>query len=311
MTMNILMLLLAIDSTSIARVAVAPRESLTVQSAIATSPREDSTAAPIVFLPGLLGGNFGFRRLTPLLTASGHSTFAIEPLGVGSSSHPDGGDYSLDAQADRVNAVLDTLGVSDAIIVGSNFGAAVALRLAYRHPERVAAVVLIEGGPVDRSSTGGASLAFRLAPVLKLFGARGMARRHIADALRKYSADPAWVTDEVVEAYARPIVQDLGGAARVLNAMQRAAVPSPLAENLWRVRQPVRLLVGAVKRQGGIEPSEIAVLHDGLADFASDTVANSGVYVHEERPDAVVHTILALADGRRHAVVSALDTTSR
>jgi len=309
--MNILMLLLAIDSTSIARVAVAPRESLTVQSTIATSPREDSTAAPIVFLPGLLGGNFGFRRLTPLLTASGHSTFAIEPLGVGSSSHPDGGDYSLDAQADRVNAVLDTLGVSDAIIVGSNFGAAVALRLAYRHPERVAAVVLIEGGPVDRSSTGGASLAFRLAPVLKLFGARGMARRHIADALRKYSADPAWITDEVVEAYARPIVQDLGGAARVLNAMQRAAVPSPLAENLWRVRQPVRLLVGAAKRQGGIEPSEIAVLHDGLADFASDTVANSGVYVHEERPDAVVHTILALADGRRHAVVSALDTTSR
>ena len=309
--MNILMLLLAIDSTSIARVAVAPRESLTVQSTIATSPREDSTAAPIVFLPGLLGGNFGFRRLTPLLTASGHSTFAIEPLGVGSSSHPDGGDYSLDAQADRVNAVLDTLGVSDAIIVGSNFGAAVALRLAYRHPERVAAVVLIEGGPVDRSSTGGASLAFRLAPVLKLFGARGMARRHIADALRKYSADPAWITDEVVEAYARPIVQDLGGAARVLNAMQRAAVPSPLVDNLWRVRQPVRLLVGAVKRQGGIEHSEIAVLHDGLADFASDTVANSGVYVHEERPDAVVHTILALADGRRHAVVSALDTTSR
>ena len=309
--MNILLLLLAIDSTSIARVAVAPRESLTVQSAIATSPREDSTAAPIVFLPGLLGGNFGVRRLTPLLTASGHSTFAIEPLGVGSSSHPDGGDYSLDAQADRVNAVLDTLGVSNAIIVGSNFGAAVALRLAYRHPERVAAVVLIEGGPVDRSSTGGASLAFRLAPVLKLFGARGMARRHIADALRKYSADPAWITDEVVEAYARPIVQDLGGAARVLNAMQRAAVPSPLVDNLWRVRQPVRLLVGAVKRQGGIEPSEIAVLHDGLADFASDTVANSGVYVHEERPDAVVHTILALADGRRHAVVSALDTTSR
>jgi pimeloyl-ACP methyl ester carboxylesterase len=310
MTMNILLLLLAIDSTAIARVAVAPRESLTVQSSIAASPREDANAAPIVLLPGLLGGNFGFRRLMSLLTAAGHSTFAIEPLGVGSSSHPDGGDYSLDAQADRVNAVLDSLGVSNAVIVGSNFGASVALRLAYRHPERVAAVLLIEGGPVDRSSTGGASLAFRLAPVLKLFGARGMARRHIADALRKYSADPAWVTDEVVDAYSRPIVQDLGAAARVLNAMQRAAIPSPLAENLWRVRQPVRLLVGAVKRQGGIEPGEIAVLHDGLPDFAADTIANSGVYVHEERPDAVVQAILALADDSRHAVVAALNTTS-
>ena len=308
--MDILLLLLAIDSTAIARVGVASRESLTVQTTIAPSSPADSIGAPIVFLPGLLGGNFGFRKLTPPLTASGHSTFAIEPLGVGSSSHPDGGDYSLDAQADRVNAVLDTLGVSHAVIVGSNFGASVALRLAYRHPERVAAVVLIEGGPVDRSSTGGASLAFRLAPVLKLFGARGMARRHIADALRKYSADPGWVTDEVVDAYASPIVQDLGRASRVLNAMQRAAIPTPLAGNLWRVRQPVRLLVGAAKLQGGIDPSEVAVLHDGLADFVADTVPNSGVYVHEERPDVVVHTILALAHDSRHAVVSALNTTS-
>jgi pimeloyl-ACP methyl ester carboxylesterase len=171
--------------------------------------------------------------------------------------------------------------------------------------------VLIEGGPVDRSSTGGASLALRLAPVLKLFGARGMARRHIADALRKYSADPAWVTQQVIEAYARPIVQDLGGASRVLNAMQRAAIPAPLADNLFRVHQPVRLLVGAVRRQGGIEPGEIVLLHDRLPDFQTDTIANSGVYVHEEQPDAVVKAILALAEDVRHSIaVSALTTTS-
>jgi pimeloyl-ACP methyl ester carboxylesterase len=52
------------------------------------------------------------------------------------------------------------------------------------------------------------------------------------------------------------------------------------------------------------------VLHDGLPDFAADTIANSGVYVHEERPDAVVQAILALADDSRHAVVAALNTTS-
>jgi hypothetical protein len=65
-----------------------------------------------------------------------------------------------------------------------------------------------------------------------------------------------------------------------------------------------------VKRQGGIEPGEIAVLHDALPDFAADTVANSGVYVHEEQPEAVVHTILALANDTKHAVISALNTTS-
>lgn len=310
--MNILLLLLAIDSTSTAHIVVAPHESLTV---CATSPSpsvHDTIGVPVVFLPGLLGGAFGFRKVTPDLTASGHPTFAIEPLGVGSSSHPDDGDYSLDAQADRVDAVLDTFKVTNAVIVGSNFGASVALRLAYRHPERVAAVLLIEGGPVDRSSAGGASIALRLAPILKIFGAKGMARRHIADALREYSADSAWVTDEVIDAYARPIVQNLGGAARVLNEMGRATVAEPLVENLWRIRQPVRLLVGAARRHGGIESAEVAVLHERLPEFTADTVESSGVYVHEERADAVVKSILTLIDAIPHAAaVSALNIVPR
>jgi pimeloyl-ACP methyl ester carboxylesterase len=309
--MNILLLLLAIDSSSIARVAVAPHESLTVYTTIPSSSPEDSAGTAVVLLPGLLGGAFGFRKVTPALAASGHPTFAIEPLGVGTSSHPDDGDYSLDAQADRVNAVLDTFKVTNAVIVGSNFGASVALRLAYRHPERVGAVLLIEGGPVDRSSTGGASVALRLAPILKIFGARGMARRHIADALREYSASPAWVTDSVIDAYAHPIVHDLGGAARVLNAMRRAAVPEPLADNLWRIRQPVRLLVGAIRRHGGIDSGEIALLGQRLPDFAADTVAGSGVYVHEEQPGSVVSSILALTNAIRPIATSDVAITPR
>ena len=127
-----------------------------------------------------------------------------------------------------------------------------------------------------------------------------MARRRVADAMREYSADPAWVTDSVIDAYARPIVHDLGGAARVLNAMRRAAVPEPLADNLWRIRQPVRLLVGAVRRHGGIDASEIALLRKRLIDFAADTIASSGVYVHEEQPQAVVSAVLALTNAIPH-----------
>ena len=293
--MMILLLLIALDSATVAHVAVAPHESLTVRSTRPVSSVEDSLGAPVILLPGLLGGTFGFRKVTPDLAAAGHATYAIEPLGVGSSSHPDDGDYSLDAQADRIAVVLDTFHVTNAVIVGSNFGASVALRLAYRHPERVAAVLLLDGGPVDRSSTGGASIAMRMAPVLKFFGARGMARRRIADALREYSADPAWVTDGVVEEYAKPIVNDLGGAARVLSEMRRASINTPLAELLWQIRQPVRLLVGSANRRGGIEGSETTLLRQRIPDFAVDSVANSGAYLHEEQPQIVVRAILSLA----------------
>jgi len=293
--MMILLLLIALDSATVAHVAVAPHESLTVRSTRPVSSVEDSLGAPVILLPGLLGGTFGFRKVTPDLAAAGHATYAIEPLGVGSSSHPDDGDYSLDAQADRIAVVLDTFHVTNAVIVGSNFGASVALRLAYRHPERVAAVLLLDGGPVDRSSTGGASIAMRMAPVLKFFGARGMARRRIADALREYSADPAWVTDGVVEEYAKPIVNDLGGAARVLSEMRRASINTPLAELLWQIRQPVRLLVGSANRRGGVEGSETTLLRQRIPDFAVDSVANSGAYLHEEQPQIVVRAILSLA----------------
>jgi pimeloyl-ACP methyl ester carboxylesterase len=310
--MMILLLLIALDSATVAHIAVAPHESLTVRSTRPASSIDDSVGAPVVLLPGLLGGAFGFRKLTPDLAAAGHATYAIEPLGVGSSSHPDDGDYSLDAQADRIAAVLDTFDVTKAVIVGSNFGASVALRLAYRHPERVAAVLLLDGGPVDRSSTGGASIAMRMAPVLKFFGARGIARRRIADALREYSADSAWVTDVVIEEYAKPIVNDLGGAARVLSEMRRASVNTPLAALLWQIRQPVRLLVGSANRRGGIEGSETTLLRQRVPDFAVDSVANSGVYLHEEQPEIVVRAILSLAAEARQPIdVSAVVASPR
>lgn len=310
--MMIFLLLIALDSSTVAHIAVAPHESLTVRSTLPASSTAGGVGAPVVLLPRLLGGTFGFRKLTPDLAAAGHATYAIEPLGVGSSSHPDDGDYSLDAQADRIAAVLDTLDVTNAVIVGSNFGASVALRLAFRHPERVAAVLLLDGGPVDRSSAGGASIAMRMAPVLKFFGARGIARRRIADALRDYSADPAWVTDVVVEEYAKPIVNDLGGAARVLSEMRRASVNTPLAELLWQIRQPVRLLVGSANRRGGIDSSETTLLRQRIPDFAVDSIANSGAYVHEEQPEIVVRAIRSLAAEARQPIdVSAVISNPR
>ncbi len=310
--MMILLLLIALDSATVAHVAVAPRESLTVRRTQPASSVADGVGAPVVLLPGLLGGTFGFRKVTPDIAAAGHATYVIEPLGVGTSSHPDDGDYSLDAQADRIAAVLDTFDVTNAVIVGSNFGASVALRVAYRHPKRVAAVLLLDGGPVERSSTGGASIAMRMAPMLKFFGARGIARSRIASALREYSADPAWVTDAVIDEYAKPIVNDLGGAARVLSEMRRASVNTPLAELLWQIRQPVRLLIGSANRQGGIESSETTLLCQRIPDFAVDSVASSGAYLHEEQPEVVVRAILSLAAGARQAVdVSAVIASPR
>lgn len=329
---TLLLLTLAVDPAStVLRIPLAPRETLTVTIAapartdapVATRPLPepgalfvlDAPAAipaapriPIVLLPGLMGGAFGYRAVAPALAAAGHPTYTIELLGTGSSSHPEDGDYTLDAQADRVATVLDLLGVGSAIIAGSNFGASVALRVAYRRPEHAAAVLLLDGGPVDRSYTEGVSSAMKLWPIIKLFGGRGIAKRRIRDALRSSSADPAWVTDSVVDEYARPIVHDLGATMAVMEAMRRAPVEAPLRDNLERITQPVLLMVGAANRSHGIRPEQTALLHERLRNLVVDSVARSGVYLYEERPDAVIAELLAL--GRSLAALGPMAANS-
>lgn len=56
------------------------------------------------------------------------------------------GPFGITTHADDVVALLDHLGVAEATIVGHSMGAWVATCTAVRHPQRVRAVVLVDGG---------------------------------------------------------------------------------------------------------------------------------------------------------------------
>ena len=55
--MMILLFLFALDSGSDGRIAVAPRESLTVTVTRPTTPAASGAGSPIVLIPGLHGGS--------------------------------------------------------------------------------------------------------------------------------------------------------------------------------------------------------------------------------------------------------------
>ena len=82
----------------------------------------------IVFVPGLLGNAYGFRNLTDPLVAAGYRTLIFEPLGTGASSKPQKSDYSLEAQARRLLAVLDEMDVPRAHLVCHSVGASICMR---------------------------------------------------------------------------------------------------------------------------------------------------------------------------------------
>jgi pimeloyl-ACP methyl ester carboxylesterase len=271
------------------RIAVAPTESLRVTMA--------GTGAPIILVPGLFGSAFGYRSLIPQLVAGGYRAIVIEPLGIGGSSRPERADYSLTAQADRIAAALDSLGLSHVVVVAHSVGASMAYRLAVRRPDLVRGVVSLDGGPAEAAATRGFRRAMRFVPWIKLFGGVRLIRGRIRRNLLAASGDSGWVTDAVVNGYTAEAAADLDGTLKAYLGMARAREPERLVPRLGEIRCPVLLLVGGARHQSGISAREVALLRSQVLAFTIDTVDAAGHYLQEERPEAVAAAVRRLAGG--------------
>ncbi len=71
---------------------------------------------------------------------------ALDLRGRGDSGKPPSGNYGLDAHAGDVIRTLDYLGIERGVLVGHSMGAFVALHAALLYPERIKALVLLDGG---------------------------------------------------------------------------------------------------------------------------------------------------------------------
>ena len=270
-------------------VPVAPGEALHVV--------DHGAGVPVVLLPGALGTAFGFRHLQEPLAGAGFRALVVEPLGQGESPRPPAADYSLTAQADRVRAVLDQLGLDRAVVVGQGLGVSVALRLAVRHPERVLAVIALDGGPAESACSPSLRRALKFAPLVKLFGGQRRLRSNLRERLVERSADPSWVTAEVVDGYLGPAARDFDGTIAMYRRFARAREPESLRERLADVRCPVLLLVGSVPQDAGVRPDEVNLMASRLARFAQQAVPGAGHFIAEEAPDAIVRAVVQVADG--------------
>ncbi len=61
--------------------------------------------------------------------------------------------YRIPAVADDLLAILDELGVAQAVFVGLSMGGTIAQEVLFRHPERVQALVALDTGPISVKAT--------------------------------------------------------------------------------------------------------------------------------------------------------------
>jgi len=105
-----------------------------------------TTAPAIVLLHGTPASSHMYRNLIPAL-ADRYHVIAPDYPGFGHSevAGTDEFDYTFDALADHVDALLEHLGVQRYAIYVQDYGAPVGWRLALRHPERIAAIISQNG----------------------------------------------------------------------------------------------------------------------------------------------------------------------
>jgi len=105
--------------------------------------RWPGSGVPVLLLHGLASTRRFWDLVVPGLT--GLPVVALDQRGHGDSDRPEGPYDGATTARDALSA-LDALGVSRAVVVGHSWGASTALRLAAEAPERVLAVVAIDGG---------------------------------------------------------------------------------------------------------------------------------------------------------------------
>jgi haloalkane dehalogenase len=104
--------------------------------------RESGAGAPIVFLHGNPTSSYLWRNILPAVGGPGRR-LAPDLIGMGDSGKPDI-DYTFDDHARYLDAWFDALDLDDVVLVGHDWGGALAFDWAARHPGRVRGIAFTE-----------------------------------------------------------------------------------------------------------------------------------------------------------------------
>ena len=111
-------------------------------------------APPLLLLHGLASAARIWDFVAPLLAAQGYAVTALDQRGHGESDKPETG-YDFTTMLADVDAAMEALGIVRPVLVGHSWGAMVALQYVVTYPERVTALVAVDGATFQLSRRAG------------------------------------------------------------------------------------------------------------------------------------------------------------
>ncbi|MBN2644884.1 MAG: alpha/beta fold hydrolase [Desulfuromonadaceae bacterium] len=204
---------------------------------------------PVVFVHGF---PFSSVMWTDQLKAAGdrYRTIAYDLRGLGRSEVGDG-QYTLEGHVDDLLALLDHLGVEQAIIVGFSMGGYITLRALERNPERFVAAALCDTR-CEADDNGGKIKRANAAAMVKKEGAGAFADAFIPAVFSPAALAEAGAAVDLV----REMIAATDPVAIAGNLIAMAARTDTCA-SLADIAMPILLIVG---EEDAITPPQSALL---------------------------------------------------
>jgi lipase len=262
-----------------------------LQVARAGAPPEEASSV-VLAVHGVTASMMTWRTVARMLQARPDISLLAPDLRGRGRSATLPGPYGIEVHVNDVLAVLDRVGARRAVLVGHSMGAYVVARLAAEHPERAAALVLLDAGlplgPPDdpegmmRGAVGNA--------VMRLGITFGSTEAYI-EAWRSHPAFAETWNDDV-EAYAEYDLVDDGNAVRCVASPSavRADSAEMVLDDATRTaldRVPAHVPVHVLRAERGlfddtdtplIPAAELRAFADTHPDVRVDAIAGVNHY---------------------------------
>ena len=229
--------------------------------------------------------------------ARDHTVIVPDLRGMGLSSHPADG-YDKMTQAADIRAVLATLGVDHAEVVGHDIGTMVAYAYAARYPDKTDRLVVMDA-PIPGIPPWDDLVR---SPLLWHFSFGGPdAERLVAGRERIYldrfyndfAGNPSRIDEATrnhyAELYARP------GAMHSAFA-QFLSFPKDAEDNKVAMRSKLTMPVLAIGGEKSFGSNEALVMRNAATQVTELVIADSGHWLMDEQPQATVAAIRAFLD---------------
>lgn len=263
---------------------------------------------PVVLIHGVPESCYAWRHVIPLL-ADEYRLIAPDLRGLGDSSRPAGGYDKKTMAADIWALVHGELGVDRFAVVGHDFGAPVAFRVAVDHPDAVTHLVLLDVGvPGDRPPGGAGAGApkwwhlFHQVPNLPEALIFGRERMYLEFTVTAICDNPVF-TDadfgEYVRTYSQP------GAMRAMCELYRA-LPQDVADNRALLDSGFKLPMPTLGLGGGGPNGRGEDVVESLRRVAKQVqggaIPGSGHWIAEEKPQELAALLRSFFAGEAEEV---------